>query len=414
MKQLGSNLATAAGLVMLGLLTLLAAYLQIPALLAALLVVWLLCLIAYVWARLALSRLDVSLDGEDSRAFPGEELSVDARLENRKFLPLLWVEARFPLDRDSCVAPAEEEEAAEGERPEEDRALTERFLWVMPQQSIRWQQRAWAVHRGVCRFDSLELASGDGFGLADRRRRISLGAGFRFVVYPAVREVDVSPILRRMSELERFDRGLYTDNTLIKTIRDYQEGDSFRDINWRVLARQGSLQVNVREKLAMRRVCLAADLESFSYTRTIEAGGESHMERLVYGEELERMLSLVASVIVAVHEQGVLCSLVIPGAGEAPARVLTPEVRETQVPELLTALAEVAYRGEKSSFPGEEMLAKRHRLGQLFLFSRVCPGGESAPERSLEGLPLLRVVQQWDEEETAGRRDVIRETDLTG
>jgi uncharacterized protein (DUF58 family) len=214
-----------------------------------------------------------------------------------------------------------------------------------------------------------------------------------------------------MSELEKYDRGFYTDNTLISSIRDYREGDSFRDVNWRLLAKQDSVQVNVHEKLAMRRVCLMPDLESFVYTTVVESpDGERSVQRVVREENMEHMLSILASVIMGVHERGVLCSLVIPAIGDAPAKLVMPLVQEMQVMELLTALAELEYHGEETSIPADELLDNIHNLGQLFVFSRQLPE-EDTLEQTLDGVPVIRVVQSAGEQGLA-RQQIIEETDL--
>lgn len=411
MKHPGSNLVTPTGLVFLGLLTLVAAYLRAGALEALLIVLLILCLTAYFWSRAALGHIEVELEQEDLRAFPGELVEAGAHLTNAKFLPVIWLEVRFPTAGTVCVAPPPEE--LSGLEPGEAPELRESFLWVMPQQSIFWRQRAQAVRRGVCELRHMDLFSGDGFGLSDRRQSAQLRRGFRFIVYPEIRHVDAAPLLTRLSELERSRSGFYTDSTLINNIRDYRRGDSFRDINWRLLARQGTLQVNVHERMAMRRLCLMPDLASFGYTEVKETGGERRTVHCVHEAELERMLSVIASIIVEVNAQDVLCSLVIPSAGDTPARLITPEEREAQVTQLLTAIAEINYHGEDSFFPAADIAENSHMLGQLFLFSLSLPEGAAETEWDREGLRPLRVVQSGAEQAADGR-EIITERELTG
>ncbi len=411
MKQPGSNLVTPTGLIFLALLTLVAAYFRAPALEALLIALLILCATAYFWARAALGHIEVELEQDELRAFPGELVEAGARLKNAKFLPVIWLEARFPTAGAVCVAPPEKERDGNepGERPE----IKETFLWVMPQQSIFWRQRVQAVRRGVCEIRGMKLSSGDGFGLAKREKSAPLTQGFRFIVYPEIRHVDPAPLLARLSELERSRSGFYTDSTLINSIRDYRDGDSFRDINWRLLARQGKVQVNVHERMAMRRLCLMPDLGSFAYTQTKDADGERQTVKAVHEPELERMLSLMASVIAAANGRDVLCSLALPAADGAPARIVIPEERETQVTQLLTALAEIDYHGGDCVFPAAEIAENSHMLGQLFLFSLSLPEGGEETGLDREGLRPLRVVLSGGERGADGR-EIITETELTG
>lgn len=413
MRKQGSNLVTLSGLAILLILLLVSAYLkirQLELLLAAALV---LCLAAWLWARFSLRKISVEIIDEDCRAFPGQLVQAQARLKNAKLLPVIWLDAVFPTGEDSCIAPADDDglpilTASEAEAAPE---LCQHFLWLMPHQTAEWSQRAFAVRRGVCRVSAAELTSGDIFGLAEERRREKLEVGFRFIVYPAVHHINISPIINNLSEMERASRGFYTDRTLINSIRDYRDGDSFKDINWRLLARTGSVQVNVHEKLAMRRVCLIADLESYMVVEQVDANGGTHTERRVRKEELEEMLSLIASAVTALNDRGVICSLVIPAYTGRRSRIVIPDDAAEQVPLLLTALAEIVYSGEDCAFPAAEMLEQSHRLGQFFMFSRDIAPVENSLSAQLGGLPLFSIVKNGGDD--GADRYIISETELT-
>ena len=397
-----SGLTSPIGLGILLALFLLSAYFRVTAAESVLAVLLLLCLVSYLWARFSLRRVEVALEGGDCRAFPGELMQVRAGLYNRKFLPLIWLDARFPCGENPCVSPEEEGEESVGER----------FAWIMPHQRLSWTQTARAMRRGVCRVDGMGLSSGDGFGLTTRYETAPLPAPFRFVVYPEIIPVDPSIILRNMSRLETSEQGFYPDNTLIRTIRPYQEGDSFRDINWRLLARQVELQVNMREKLSMRRVCFVPDLESWSYLEQVTTEEGTGPQVRLHSRELERAISLIASLILRLQEQKVLCSLVVPGFGDTAARIVIPTDRSTQGIELLTALAELDYPGGPARLPFEEMDAGRHLLGQPFVLSydlarREVPG-------PLEELAPLRIVQETGGEDAPLPPRTYKEADFIG
>ena len=402
MKTLGSNYTTRVGLILLLILVLVCAYFGLVTLGVFLGGLLLLSAAAFLWARFSLRRIRVKFSGEDACAFPGETISVAAELKNAKFLPLLWLDLSFPTGDGRVVASLDE---TDGE-------VTETFTWLMPHQTLHWRQQAAAVSRGVCPVETLRAHSGDGFGLAEQIAEIRPEGGFRFVVYPKIVPVEIAPVLCNMRELEKARNGFTVDKTLLNSTRPYRDGDSFKDINWRLLARTDEVQVNVHETLAVRRVCFVPDLESYTYTTFEEKDGIREQVTHLRGEEMERMLSVIASLIVNLAERDVLCSLVVPSIDAVPARLIVPETAEEQVMQLLTVLAEIDYQGASTVLPLDEMEAEHHRLGQIYLFSynAGCAAGAGAPE-PLEELGVIRVLAERGEG-TENDEHILKETDL--
>lgn len=253
------------------------------------------------------------------------------------------------------------------------------------------------------------MSSGDGFGLSSLTKSVPLQAPFRFVIYPAIYEVDISPIENRLRELENHRSGYYTDPTLISTIRDYQPGDSIKHINWRQLARTGNLQTNIPESMRMSRFCLIPNLQSFVYYKKENINGNEKLTKLIRTQELEATLSLMASIVVRAQEKGLLCSLVLPAIGEKKAQVIIPESLSGQVMELLTALAELNFEGQDIAYPFFEMDQQQHLLGRSFLFSYRLKAADS------DSLPFptspVHVVQEPSPDLPAGK-NILNAKDL--
>lgn len=362
MTQARSNFVTPAGLIVLAAMALLSAYLGIGALFALLFGLFLVCLVSFLWTRHSLSKLDITLPDCEVCGFPGDTVSAAIKVKNSKMLPVVWLKAAFPLGKDACVSPAEEPAV---------------FSWVMPHQEIVWNDAYTALRRGVSAVPAAELFSGDGFGLSDASKAAVLIQPLRFVVYPALIDIDVSFMLRKLTELESSSSGLYTDPTLLKSVRELTPSDSMRDINWRLLAREGKLLANVKEKLEAKRICFVLDLRSYSYEEQVDSPGGS---RTVFhaDKHLERTLSVVASAVCALSEKGVICSLAVPGYTVKAWEDKPEEIRSSSVVRcdeasdpspVLTALAEIEYDGGPAGLPLEEMSAESHLLGQVFCFS---------------------------------------------
>ncbi|MBO4861571.1 MAG: DUF58 domain-containing protein [Firmicutes bacterium] len=401
MQQIKSSFVNPAGLAVLAALALLSAYLRIDVLFAVLAGAFLLCLISWLWTRTALRKLSIGTDRPDVCGFPGDDLPVRIKLSNSKLLPVVWLSAELPEADRGCVS-SEGEAAA--------------FSWVMGRQTLEWTEELKAVKRGVCSFGHVKASSGDGFGLSEDTKDLPLDGGLRVIVFPALKDVNVNCILSRLSELEVSRNGFYSDPTLVKNVREYSGSESFKDLNWRLLAKGGELLVNIKEKMDVRRACILVDLESFSVTEDPTAQSGGTVRYRVLEDELEHALSVAGSVAAELCSKGVLCSLAIPGyavKGEEPVdtaarpgRVVRPDEGDPGTDTLLTALAEIEYQGGPAKLPLEWISGHYHQLGQIF-----CIALEK--RRALDALELAQPLPVWyvlPSDDGSGR--TIEETEL--
>ncbi len=362
-KEFGSNFVSRGALLFLLALVVITSYYQMGGLPAFLLLVFLLAAVSLAWGKGSLKHLEISIEGKSLNGFPGEEIEFVLAAANEKWLPVIWLDLTLPEPKRKCVS-------LEG-------GFKRKFTWLMPRQTLRWRCRMQAQKRGIYRLAEVELTSGDGFGLSVENRREQLPTGIFFVVYPKVDPVETSGFLQEYSELQKGTWGSQEDVTLLKSSRGYLPGDAGKRINWRILARQSELVVNVYETVQPRNACFLLDLESFARREMVEENGEKKAVLKEFHEEaMEDMLSLAASCMVALAEKQVFCSLVIPTIGNAEGKVLFPESLDNMVPELLRELASLEYEGEQSFLPEEAVFAADHRFGKLYVVAET-PGALS-------------------------------------
>ena len=354
MQKAQSNFVRPAGLAVLGVCALLSAYLGIGLLFAVLTAVFLVCLIAWLWTRTSLNKLEISLKDAELKCFPGSAARAAVMVRNGKVLPVVWLGISLDIEDGACVKRGEE-------------AV---FSWIMPWQKLSWHEEINALRRGVCTVKSAMASSGDGFGLSEILKPVVFSRPLRIVVFPQLFGVSVSLLISRLTEFELSKKGVYTDPTLLAGVREYHPGDSARDISWRLLARQGEVYVNVREKMDPRRMCLILDLKSF-------AGNT---------EDAEHAISLAASLAAELSEKGVFCSLALPSG------LVIPDDIHSQPEMLLTALAELDAESP-GDIPCGRMLAEAHRLGQFFCIAKSREAA-SLDERGLMGVPLWYIVSE--------------------
>ena len=354
-RERSSNFATPAGVAFLLAALTASVYFDVRQLAVLLAAALLIAAAALVWAKFSLRGLSISFRGRSFRGFPGEELTIPVTVSNDKPLPLLWLGVSLPL-------PAREFLAAEG-------GIERQYTLVGPRQSVTGTFRRKAVRRGVARLDEAVFRSGDGFGLAVEEKRAVIPEAPLFVVYPEIFPVDISAFMRDTADVSRGGKGYREDVTLLRGTRSYQPGDSFRRINWRVLAKQGVMSVNLYESEMPRRATFLLDLFSFTrYETENTREGERSVLKEFMEDDMEDMISLAASCISKLAERQIGCSIAFPRTGKASARIVRGDAGEGMAAELLTALASIEYAGELSWLPDQEILRRGRWLGQVFVF----------------------------------------------
>lgn len=351
--QRGSYLATMTGIIILAVLLFIAAYFKMNGLIMLLICLLIVSVTAFLWTSLSLSRLELETGSGEVCGFPGEELSAGAALTNNKILPVLWLKLRMPDESEKILA------AKSGD------GTVRSLLWIMPYQTISWNLKLDAKKRGCCLIDCLRVAGGDGLGLSEREENIFLKRPAAFIVYPELVPTDCTPLLRRLQEPETVPFGTYEDTTLIKYARGYQHGDSARRINWRQVARTGSLEVNIYEKQEMRHIALALDMEAFVYMEEVSDGRETHLELSLDEEAFEDTVSLLASAAMELLEHDVCCTLIAPDGRVSAGS-------PGQGADILRSLAMLDPLRDAGKLPDEGDLAFRHRDGPVFLFTNEC------------------------------------------
>lgn len=280
-----------------------------------------------IWSRSILSKIIAEVDAFTSRLFPGEEVELHYTFKNKKFWPLIWLHWVQGFPEGHILVPADREDWL-CEKVEEDKEAyfySRRLGWIMWYHSIEWKSMWRAQRRGIYNLSSVSLSSGDGFGLSAVMKGYNLDKPLKLIVYPALVPVALEGLLHQHWGSKTGAYGLIEDHTLIRGIRNFQPGDSWKSINWRMAALQKPLQVNIYETLKYEAFCFVVDIRSFL---------ESPKE-----EDFEDALSILASLMVALHEKNIPVGLAVPSSGSYPAAFFPPRADETYLMEMMDALA---------------------------------------------------------------------------
>ena len=337
---------------------------------AFLLLVLLLAFGASLWSRNVLDKASVSIGEGQTACHAGDTLPLTLTVHSRSLFPLIWLDVTVPLGEKLIVKREGDEhpqlEAEPYQKPQY--GLRERFAWLLWQQEITCQESLETLHRGVVPIDAIRLQAGDGLGMAADHRDVKLECPVRLVVYPQLVPVDIRPFTRLITLAEAGAKGQTEDITLLKSSRPYQHGDPMKRINWRYLAMTGRMEVNQYETITPGCITFLVDLFSFRYIETYTSTKDTKETRIVLREkQLEQMLSVLASSIRALSEQGLRFALIVPGYGKTEPMICPPGSGETALYAAMEALAEIDYAGQETRLPADDIRRMRRKLGVIHL-----------------------------------------------
>lgn len=361
----------------------------------------LLGMICRYWSGRATKQLSFHMECSRTRLFPGQETAISYEVTNNKLLPLIWLELSQNGPDKGCLSPDEAFEAYEVPYDKEHTVpyLRQSFSFIGSFQTLRVESRWKAQRRGLYIIDQLVARSGDGFGLSQIEHPMSAHELPMLAVYPRPIEVDLSLFLRPQWDTNIGNRGWLEDNTVLKGNREYQPGDNWKHINWRMAAREQGTPINLYESIQPHGMRFILDGESYC----------------TCPEELESVLEILASILMGLSSAGINCSLSLPASKRFPAMTLRSS-GENSVDDLLLHIAGYDQLAEPdpdvqqtpdapvylpSAFPTDAV----PRTGSIFLITR---SGAELPQRLMRRMPISKCLILSSESPEAAERLGVR------
>ncbi len=197
-------------------------------------------LVMWLWNRFCFSKLTIKRSFSRDRIFYGEDSQYIVEIENRKLMPMLWLQVNDIVTKGVNFANTVQVSSKVGTPYN---VFTDVF-------NLKWYERVIRKYpvkptgRGYYLFGKGELMAADLFGFQTQtlhgKDRIYL------LVYPRVVPIErfglprINPFGRQQK-----NHWIYEDPTNRVGVRPYQQGDRFNQINWKSTAQFQSLQSNV-------------------------------------------------------------------------------------------------------------------------------------------------------------------------
>jgi uncharacterized protein (DUF58 family) len=283
--------------------------------------------LAHQWRSHALDGLAYSRRFIYTRGFPGEQTHVQVTIENKKLLPISWVQASdaWPI----AVSPQDENLLAPSHLPDQG--------YLVNLYSLRWNERITRGYtilfrkRGIYEIGPLYLEAGDLFGLYEQRKEFYKHD--YLTVFPEMLPIEqLSWLAEDPFGSRSSPRPLYDDPSQPMGVRAYHPEDGFRRIHWPATARTGEIQVKVYQPVSARVMVLCLNVST-----------EEHFWLGYSPAVLEHMVKVCARLVYQGIEDGYAVGLFSNGSlahADQPFR-FQPGRSPNQLATLLQALAGV-------------------------------------------------------------------------
>ena len=217
--------------------------------------------IARLWAYHALEKVGYRRRLSTDRAFFGETITLEVKIENLKFLPLPWLRVQDEIPE---MLKLEKGRISHSYRP--NRAL------LLNNLSLGWYHRVTRRYqlqcsgRGSFLFGPASVRTSDIFGFFEQD--LTIDDEDHLLVYPKVLPLEALGIPSRdpFGDM-RVRRHIFEDPVRVAATREYISGDPMRRIHWRSTAKLGRLQSRVFERTTGQNLALFLDTTTMAPTR---------------------------------------------------------------------------------------------------------------------------------------------------
>jgi uncharacterized protein (DUF58 family) len=345
------------GLLVITALLILAAWMGQPVIVIFLGLALAVGLISRAWSFLSLKKVSAERRLSNNRAFPGEYIEMKMRLENRKILPLPWVQ----ITSEVPVGFARDARPASSEKP--GFVSLSHFTSLPWYSAENWKYSLCCQKRGYYPLGPLRISSGDIFGLYPCTAEE--GGADHIIVYPRIYPLN-NPGISSLYPLgeAKAEKRLFEDPARSAGVRGYRPGDSLRRIHWKSSARHQGLQVKLYESTTTLKAGIFLAADSF-----IDEAGCRLTDHLELG--ICTAASLASYLIEARSQAGLWVNAKLADTGQ-PARV-PPSAGVSQLAEILECLAKAT---AETSQPFMEYFQNERKslplgISLIFIFSRV-------------------------------------------
>jgi len=191
-----------------------------------------------VWAALSLEEITIDREASVNHAFQGDEIEITFTVENKKPLPVAWLEINEYVPRGLLI---------EGYKAVEQAYMGGADLTVSTSlgmyERVKIKRKLTALNRGLYRLGKTKLRSGDLFGLYPSEATLE-HTPWSIYVYPNIKPMPGFSLPARRPIGDSLSRQrIWDDPSRPAGVREYRPGDPIKSIDWKTTAKRGDMFV---------------------------------------------------------------------------------------------------------------------------------------------------------------------------
>src|SRR6056297_2859284 len=180
-----------------------------------------------IWSKFAKKQVDYNFNAESKKMFPNEEISLTINIDNEYENNLLWY------------------------------------------QKVKWNLQVKNMQRGWYLLKPSILKIGDPFGFYEEKFD-SKNKAIEIIVFPSIFAFEMPTIFKKEIMGNTYKKnGLIKDPIFFAGIREYQQRQPARFINWKATARYNSIQETVFDSSTQLKIIFLLDVRYFENSKAL-------------------------------------------------------------------------------------------------------------------------------------------------
>lgn len=282
-----------------------------------------------IWDKIVFKKVKINIEVEENRVFAGDDVSILTKIENKKLIPLPFIEMKFGIPKEFLI-----KNEKNLEKTNVDNYIYRVVSSLLFFERLRRRDVFRTTKRGCYVINKCDIKLGDFLGYVDSEKSIYIN---KFImVYPKIKELDHYLIMPQNPQGDvSVKRWILADPIQTIGSRKYTSRDSFNSIDWKATAKLGELYVKKYDYTSNPAIMVLLDVQT----------------REVYWKDIDEEIIEKGIEIAGALTRQALKEKVSVGfsancvfENETQDVFVEPKVTDKQEKKVLEALAKVTYR----------------------------------------------------------------------